>query len=233
MAQIAALDGDGAPLSRRQADQFLALVAEPLRAPPAAAPRHDGRRGGPGVPTSFLARAHVPGKQHRPMIARRSAATHNTSSGRLGRLALSWVTVRSRGVHVCANGEDRTGSDGRADRVLITAQASRGRDGRLASEPGERDRRRGRPLRLACDLYPVHRLDAQEAVPLHGSDQPREAGVISATVTAGPSSWSCRRLPRLWRTAPAPRMAVRPDGGRTWRGRRRRPAPRRRRRPRA
>src|SRR5215831_3325495 len=56
---------------------------------------------------------------------------------------------------------------GRADRV---------RDGRLAFEPGERDRRRGRLLRPACDLYPVHRLDAQKAVPLGGSDQPREAG---------------------------------------------------------
>jgi hypothetical protein len=33
----------------------------------------------------------------------------------------------------------------------------------------------GRPLRFACDLYPVHRFDAQKAVPLGGSDQPREA----------------------------------------------------------
>jgi hypothetical protein len=34
------------------------------------------------------------------------------------------------------------------------------RDGRLAFEPGERNRRRGRLLRPTCDLYPVHRLDA-------------------------------------------------------------------------
>jgi hypothetical protein len=46
----------------------------------------------------------------------------------------------------------------------------------LAFDPGERSRRCGRPLRVACDLYPVHRLDAQKAVPLGGSDQPREAG---------------------------------------------------------
>jgi aminoglycoside phosphotransferase (APT) family kinase protein len=51
-----------------------------------------------------------------------------------------------------------------------------GCDGRLAFEPGERDRRRGRPLGLAGDLYPVHRLDAQKAVPFRGADQPREAG---------------------------------------------------------
>jgi hypothetical protein len=52
----------------------------------------------------------------------------------------------------------------------------RGRDGRSAFEPGERNRRRGRPLRLPSDLYPVHRFHAQKAVPLGGPDQPREAG---------------------------------------------------------
>src|SRR5215471_20129873 len=49
-----------------------------------------------------------------------------------------------------------------------------------AFEPGERNRLRGRPLRLACDLYPVHRLDAQKTIPLRGSDQPREAGAPRA-----------------------------------------------------
>jgi arginine deiminase len=54
------------------------------------------------------------------------------------------------------------------------------RDPALAFEPGERDRRRGRPLRPACDRYPVHRLDAQKAVPFGGSDQPGEAGAPGA-----------------------------------------------------
>lgn len=52
--------------------------------------------------------------------------------------------------------------------------------GRSAFDPGERNRRRGRPLRLARDLYPVYRFDAQRAVPLGGSDQPREAGAAGA-----------------------------------------------------
>src|SRR6185437_5552714 len=50
----------------------------------------------------------------------------------------------------------------------------------LALDPGERDRFRGRLLRLAGDLYPVHRLDAQEAVPVCGTDQSRETGAPGA-----------------------------------------------------
>jgi hypothetical protein len=49
-------------------------------------------------------------------------------------------------------------------------------DSRTGFEPGERDRRRGHLLRLPRDLDPIHRLDAQKAVPVGGSDQPREAG---------------------------------------------------------
>jgi hypothetical protein len=56
----------------------------------------------------------------------------------------------------------------------------RTRGGRLALEPGERNRGRGRLLRLAGYLYPVHRLDAQKAVPLGGAYQPREAGAPGA-----------------------------------------------------
>ena len=41
-------------------------------------------------------------------------------------------------------------------------------DGCSAFEPRERNRRRGRPLRLAGDLDPVHRLYVHKAVPLGG-----------------------------------------------------------------
>ena len=50
----------------------------------------------------------------------------------------------------------------------------------LSLEPGERNRRRGRLLRLAGYRYPVHRLDAQKTVPLGRAYQPREASAPGA-----------------------------------------------------